>query len=60
MGFLKVWAKHNFYYKRYISVYIQPRYFYLIFRSVNGNNVSGYFALCQAILLKEAGFFPRI
>ena len=40
MEFLKVWAKHNFYYIRYISVYIQPRYFYLIFRSVNGNNMN--------------------
>ena len=40
MEFLKVWAKHNFYYIRYISVYIQPRYFYLIFRSVNCNNMN--------------------
>ena len=40
MEFLKVWAKHNFHYIRYISVYIQPRYFYLIFRSVNGNNMN--------------------
>ena len=40
MEFLKVWAKHNFYYIRYISVYIQPRYFYLISRSVNGNNMN--------------------
>ena len=40
MEFLKVWAKHNFYYIRYISVYIQPRYFYLIFRSVYGNNMN--------------------
>ena len=40
MEFFKVWAKHNFYYIRYISVYIQPRYFYLIFRSVNGNNMN--------------------
>ena len=35
MEFLKVWAKHKFYYIRYMSVYIQPRSFYLIFRSVN-------------------------
>ena len=40
MEFLKVWAKHNLYYIRYISVYIQPRYFYLIYRSVNGNNMN--------------------
>ena len=40
MEFLKVWAEHNFYHIRYISVYIQPRYFYLIFRSVNGNNMN--------------------
>ena len=40
MEFLKVWAKHNFYYIRYISVYIQPRYFYLIFRSVNGDSMN--------------------
>ena len=40
MEFLKVWAKHSFYYIQYISVYIQPRYFYLIFRSVNGNNMN--------------------
>ena len=40
MEFLKVWAKHNFYYIRYISVYIQPRYFYLIFWSVNGNKMN--------------------
>ena len=40
MEFLKVWAKHNFYYIRYISVYIQPRYFYLIFTSVNCNNMN--------------------
>ena len=40
MEFLKVWAKHNFYYIRYISVYIQPRYFYPIFRSVNCNNMN--------------------
>ena len=40
MEFLKVSAKHNFYYIPYISVYIQPRYFYLIFRSVNGNNMN--------------------
>ena len=40
MEFLKVWAEHNFYYIWYISVYIQPRYFYLIFRSVNGNNMN--------------------
>ena len=40
MEFLIVWAKHNFYYITYISVYIQPRYFYLISRSVNGNNMN--------------------
>ena len=40
MEFLKVWAKHNFCYIWYISVYIQPRYLYLIFRSVNGNNIN--------------------
>ena len=40
MEFLKVWAKHNFHYIRYISVYIQPRYFYLIFRSVTCNNMN--------------------
>ena len=40
MEFLKVWVKYNFYYIQYISVYIQPRYFYLIFRSVNGNNMN--------------------
>ena len=39
MEFVKVWAKHNFYYIRYISVYIQPGYLYLIFRSVNGDNM---------------------
>ena len=31
MEFLKVSAKHKFYYIRYISVYIQPRYFDLFF-----------------------------
>ena len=40
MEFLKVWPEHKFYYIRHISVYIQPRYFYLIFRSVNGNNMN--------------------
>ena len=40
MEFSKVWAKHSFYYIQYISVYIQPRYFYLIFRSVNGKNMN--------------------
>ena len=29
-----------FYYIQYISVYIQPRYFYLLFRRVNGNNMN--------------------
>ena len=38
--FKSICAKHNFYYIRYISVYIQPRYFYLIFRNVNGNNMN--------------------
>ena len=40
MELLKVCVKHNFFYILYISVYIQPRYFYLIFRSVNGNNMN--------------------
>ena len=34
---LKVWTKHNFYYIQYISVYIQPKYIYLIFRGVNSD-----------------------
>ena len=38
--FLKIWAKHNFYYIQHISEYIQPRYLYLILRSVNGNNMN--------------------
>ena len=60
MEFFKVWAKHSFYYIQYISVYIQPRYFYLIFRSVNGNNMNRVILhSCEAIILKEAGFFPR-
>ena len=40
MEFLKVLTKHHFYYIRYISVYIQPRYFYLIFRSVKADNMN--------------------
>ena len=41
LEFSKVWAKHNFNYIRFISVYIQHRYFDLIFRSVNANNMNG-------------------
>ena len=37
MKFFKLWTKHHFIYIRYVSVYIQPRYFYLIFRSVSAN-----------------------
>ena len=52
MEFLKVWTKHIFYYIQYYiiqcmihtyiyhTVYIQPRYFHLIFRSVNNNNMN--------------------
>ena len=40
LEFLKVWTKHKFYYIQYISVYIQPRYLYLIFKSVNANNIN--------------------
>ena len=37
---LKVRTKHNFNYICYISVYIKSIYFYLIFRSVNANNMN--------------------
>ena len=42
MEFFKVWTKHHFYYIRYVSVYIQPRYLYLIFRSVSANNINWF------------------
>ena len=42
MEFLKVGTKHNFYYIHYISVYIQPGYLYLIFRSVNVINMNRF------------------
>ena len=43
LKFSKVRTKHNFYYIQYISVYIQPRCFDLIFRSVNTNNLNQVF-----------------
>ena len=54
MEFLKVWAKHNFHYVRYISVYrpIQPRYFYLFSSRINGNNMNRviFHSVCEAIV----------
>ena len=43
MDFFKVWTKNNFYYIRYISVYIQPTYFDLIFKSINDINMNRVF-----------------
>ena len=40
LEFFKVGTKNHFYYIQYISVYIQPRYFYLTFRSVSANNMN--------------------
>ena len=37
LKFLEVFAEH---YIQYIPVYIQPRYFYIIFRSVDCNNIN--------------------
>ena len=51
MEFLKVRTKHKFYCIRYISVYIQPGYFYFNFRSVNVNNLN------RVILLSVRSLF---
>ena len=34
---------HHFYYIRYVSVYILPRNFYHIFKSINANNMNLFF-----------------